>query len=451
MNDDRFDPENRVGTDYTEPAGETFHTQQPPHPPVGSSPSETDPAQCPELPPAGRPRKPGDAMKAIMLVVSVVILIIASALVFMQEPVVFQPPSGGETVGSAPEKSPGVTEDDGPQIDGVVSGVNSIPRYEAEPGLSMTLAPQPEGEPLSLTQIYAKCAPSVVAITADMTDASGYSWGTGIIMTEDGYVITNAHVLDGASAVEVTLYDDTAYEARLVGSDSQSDLAVLKLIGAEGLTPAEFGDSSTLEVGEDVVAIGNPLGEELRGTMTNGIVSAINRDISYNGHTMTLLQTNAAINEGNSGGPLINMYGQVIGVTNMKMISYYTSIEGIGFAIPSASAKTIVDQLLELGKVLGRPGIGVTITTLTQAERDQYGLPAGLYVKDINEKSDAYTQGIRIGDTITEVNGQAVYSTDQVNAVKDSLQVGDTMTVTIWRSGEELEITFRLMDMTELF
>ena len=169
----------------------------------------------------------------------------------------------------------------------------------------MTISPVPGGSELTLQEIYTKCLPSVVGIRTELS-TSQYSMGTGIIMTADGYIVTNTHVLDGGYAVTVTLSDGTEHEAKLVGADTISDLAVLK-IEVTGLSPAQFGDSSGLQVGDSVVTIGNPLGEDLRGTMTNGIISAINRDITYDGHLMTLIQTNAAINEGNSGGPLINM------------------------------------------------------------------------------------------------------------------------------------------------
>ena len=181
----------------------------------------------------------------------------------------------------------------------------------------MTLQPA-GGSALTLQSVYAKCLPSVVGIHADIS-RSEYSTGTGVVLTADGYIVTNTHVLDGAKAVTVTTSDGTEYTGKLVGADAVSDIAVLKICLL--YTSPSPRDCSSLQVGDDVVSIGNPLGEQLRWTMTNGIISAINRDMVYNGHSMTLLQTNAAINEGNSGGPLINMYGQVIGITNMKALS----------------------------------------------------------------------------------------------------------------------------------
>ena len=164
-------------------------------------------------------------------------------------------------------------------------------------------------------------------------------------MSQDGYIITNSHVIELCSRLSVVLWDDRSYSAALVGRDGQTDLAVLK-IDCDGLTPAQFGDSAGIQVGDMAVAIGNPLGDKLRGTMTDGIISAINRDVDVEGRTMTLIQTNAALNSGNSGGALINAFGQVVGITNMKMQSYTTPVEGLGFAIPTATVKTVVDALI---------------------------------------------------------------------------------------------------------
>ena len=207
-----------------------------------------------------------------------------------------------------------------------------------------------EKDALSLQEIYQKMNPSVVSIVSTLR--SGTATGTGIIMSENGYIITTHHVIEGAYQLAVLTYDDTQYTAELIGSDAISDLAVLK-IEAEGLTAAEFGDSDALRVGDSVVAIGDPLGIQLRGTMTNGIISAINRDLTVEDRKMTLIQTNAALNNGNSGGPLINCYGQVIGINTMKMSSYYSSasVEGLGFAIPVSVAKPIIDELIENGYV----------------------------------------------------------------------------------------------------
>ena len=206
------------------------------------------------------------------------------------------------------------------------------------------------------------------------------SLGTGVVMSEDGYIITNSHVIEGCGAVDVVLQDERVFQALLVGQDAQSDLAVLK-IACAGLTPAQFGDSTLLEVGDAVAAIGNPLGEELRGTMTDGIISAINRDVNVDGYTMVLLQTTAALNSGNSGGALINDRGQVVGITNLKMRAYDNTVEGLGFAIPTTTVKTVVDALIAHGRVEGRPTIGITGYTVTEELAEEYGCPRGVAVQ----------------------------------------------------------------------
>lgn len=186
-------------------------------------------------------------------------------------------------------------------------------------------------------------------------------------------------------------------------------------------------------------------------TLTNGIISAIDRDISYKGRSMVLLQTNTALNSGNSGGALFNMSGQVIGITNMKMMSSYSSIEGIGFAIPSETVKSVVSSIVEHGKVLGRPSIGITVGAVPEQARERYSMPAGVYVTDVQENSDAAAKGIQKGDVITEVNGTPVESTAEIQAIKDALKVGDTLTVKIWRSGEIIEMEIALMETNDLY
>lgn len=299
---------------------------------------------------------------------------------------------------------------------------------------------------LCLQDIYSRVIDSVVSISS-MT-SSGTSSGTGIIMSPDGYVITNHHVISGALVISVLTNDNREFEAALVGSDEMSDLAVLK-IDARGLQAAEFGDSSKLRVGDSVVAIGDPLGVQLRGTMTNGIISAINRDLTVGDRTMTLIQTNAALNNGNSGGPLINCYGQVIGINTVKMSSYYTataSVEGLGFAIPISVAKPIIDELIENGYVAGRPAIGISGDSLPSYYRTYYRLPDGVYVTSVNEGSDAKAKGIREGDIVTAINGEKICSIDELNTVKNQYAAGDEVTLTIYRSGTYYEVTVTLVD-----
>ena len=299
---------------------------------------------------------------------------------------------------------------------------------------------------LCLQDIYSRVIDSVVSISS-MT-SSGTSSGTGIIMSPDGYVITNHHVISGALVISVLTNDNREFEAALVGSDEMSDLAVLK-IDARGLQAAEFGDSSKLRVGDSVVAIGDPLGVQLRGTMTNGIISAINRDLTVGDRTMTLIQTNAALNNGNSGGPLINCYGQVIGINTVKMSSYYTAsatVEGLGFAIPISVAKPIIDELIENGYVAGRPAIGISGDSLPTYYRAYYRLPDGVYVTSVNDGSDAKAKGIREGDIVTAINGEVISSIDDLNTIKNQYAAGDEVTLTIYRSGAYYEVTVTLVD-----
>ena len=303
-----------------------------------------------------------------------------------------------------------------------------------------------EEDALCLQDIYSSVIDSVVSISS-MT-SSGTSSGTGIIMSQDGYVITNHHVITGALVISVLTNDNQEFEAALVGSDEMSDLAVLK-IDARGLQAAEFGDSSKLRVGDSVVAIGDPLGVQLRGTMTNGIISAINRDLTVGDRTMTLIQTNAALNNGNSGGPLINCYGQVIGINTVKMSSYYSAsatVEGLGFAIPISVAKPIIDELIENGYVAGRPAIGISGDSLPSYYRTYYRLPDGVYVTSVNEGSDAKAKGIREGDIVTAINGEKICSIDELNTVKNQYAAGDEVTLTIYRSGTYYEVTVTLVD-----
>ena len=251
--------------------------------------------------------------------------------------------------------------------------------------------------------------------------------GSGIVMSSDGYIITNAHVIydtesdyqmGKATSVSVVMGEnhDQEYEAEIVGYDVQTDLAVLK-IDAEGLTPAEFGNSDDLNVGELVVAIGNPLGFELYGTTTCGIVSAVNREVQLEDRTMTLIQTDAAINSGNSGGMLLNAYGQVVGINSMKMGSSYgsASVEGLGFAIPISDAKEIINSLINNGYVTGRPQLGITGVTVSESDAQRFNLPQGVYVYGVAENSAAAKAGLQQGDIITAIDGVEVTTMEELS------------------------------------
>ncbi len=326
----------------------------------------------------------------------------------------------------------------------------NIPRGQLQENDVIRLAAA-SGRELSLQELYEKCAPSIVAISGYTNGKNGYAWGTGVVLTADGLILTNTHVVEDCDRATVTLQDDRVFEASLLGADTFSDLAVLR-IQATGLKPAEFGQSGSLKVGDPVAAIGNPLGDSFRSTLTDGIVSAISRDLSYKGRTMTLLQTNTALNEGNSGGALFNMYGQVVGITNMKMMSSYSSIEGIGFAIPSATAQTVVNSLVRYGEFRGRPSIGITVGAIPPEAEERYEqLPKGLYITDVQQNSDAWAQGVRPKDILLEVNHIPVVTTNDVSEIKDQYGVGDSLHFTIWRKGEILEMDVKLMDTLDLY
>lgn len=391
-------------------------------------------------------RKPGKASWRIGgAILLVVLLIAASSLIF----------SGSNQRTEAPYISgDGMPDDWNDYLDNYYQVTESkdaeikLPRAELVPDFKVAISSD-RGKELSLQELYDQCSKSIVAIKGYQDGVDGYYWGSGIILSEDGLILTNTHVIENCDTASVTLFDNSSYDAALVGADSTSDIAVLR-IEATGLTPASFGDSAELAIGDKVAAIGNPLGETFRMTLTDGIISAIDRGISYNGHSMTLLQTNTAINEGNSGGALFNMYGQVIGVTNMKMMSSYSSIEGIGFAIPSSTIAAVADSLMQYGEVRGRTAIGVTVGAIPENVTSHYDLPTGLYVSAVEEKSDAAAKGIQQGDIITAVNGNPASATSDILTVKNTLSVGDTITFTIWRDGETFDVDVILVDENDL-
>lgn len=328
---------------------------------------------------------------------------------------------------------------------------------------------------LTTEQVVEKVLPSVVGIKSEFTMTSnnnsgyffGYSMptektsvgtGTGVVLTEDGYIVTNAHVIYDsqygaglADDISVVLEDDNTYDAEVVGYDTDCDLAVLK-IDAKGLTPAEFGSSSSLKLGETVTAIGNPLGFELRNTVTRGIVSGLDRNITINEKSMNLIQTDTAINSGNSGGPLINKYGQVIGINSSKMSSSYSgeaSIEGIGFAIPSDEVSTIVDDIMEYGYVTGKPQLGISCQDVTETVSQMYGMPIGVYIVEVTEGCAADKAGLKTGDIITEIDDVEVATSEELNAQKNKHSAGDEIEITYIRNGSEHKATVVLDEITK--
>ena len=275
----------------------------------------------------------------------------------------------------------------------------------------------------------------------------GSTTGTGVILSKEGYIVTNCHVVENSLSVTIDLTDGRSFPATVIGEDAVSDLAVLH-IDADGLIAASFGDSTALQVGDSVAAIGDPLGRHLRGTFTDGIVSAINRDVTVGGRTMTLIQTNVALNSGNSGGPLINCYGQVIGINTMKIGNFLTNadVEGIGFAIPSSTVKVIVDQLIEQGYVSGRPTLGIRGESVSLFYQRYYLMPAGIFITQLDPDSDAAKKGIQTDDILTHINNISISSMDDMNSVLYGCNVGDAVDVIIFRAGKQYRVSLTLQE-----
>lgn len=320
---------------------------------------------------------------------------------------------------------------------------------------ALTVQPKPEEERAQeypalvvkdVTGVVKKVRPSVVGVTTEsfQTYSTG-STGSGIILSGNGYIITNNHVIEGGDNVSVTLDNGETYSAALVGADAKTDIAVLK-IEAQGLQAAEFGDSDQVEAGEAAVAIGNPMG--LEGTVTAGIVSAINRNMMVNGVSMTLIQTDASINPGNSGGALINEYGQVIGVNSAKIS--VENYEGLGFAIPINQVKPVVEELIEKGYVSGRPLAGVSGRNLSAMAAAFYRLPQGVLVDQVDPNSDAALKGLAAGDILIGVDDIRVETVAQACALRDGHKAGEMMKLTFYHqaTGESREINVKLMEDT---
>lgn len=301
----------------------------------------------------------------------------------------------------------------------------------------------PQEGGLSLQAIYEKVIDAVVSISC--TYPGGGSTGSGVIVAEEGYVVTNAHVVENATGIQVLLTDGRTLEATLIGADKISDLAVLK-IQADGLVAAQLGDSSVLRVGDVVVAIGDPLGVALRGTMTDGIISAINRDVVVDGRTMNLIQTNAALNSGNSGGPLLNCYGQVIGINTMKIGDSVSAagVEGLGFAIPSTTVSHIINQLLQQGYVSGRPSLGVIGERISLVYQMYYHLPNGLHITQVEPGSAAQQAGIKTGDILLRFEGTAITGNEELENALYQHSPGDTVTLIIYRNGKQYSVSVTL-------
>ena len=323
--------------------------------------------------------------------------------------------------------------------------------YQDTNGVTTSNTSNTANSGLSIKEIAAKASPSVVEINIEgQTTGYGFFGGTyttqaagsGVIISKDGYIITNNHVVEGATSITVKTSDGTEYAATLVGTDSKSDIGVIK-VEADNLTPAAIGDSSTISVGDTAVVIGNPLGT-LGGTVTNGIISATDREISINNETMNLIQTNAAINSGNSGGGMFDANGNLIGIVNAKdsgTTSSGTTIEGLGFAIPINEAMNVAKQLIESGQVTDRPTIGVTLQTIT---KDYGNYKAGLYIADVSKGSGAEAAGLQPGDQIVGADGTEIASYTELSKILRNKHVGDILTLTIVRDGEQMDVDVTL-------
>ncbi len=307
------------------------------------------------------------------------------------------------------------------------------------------------GNGMSVTDVAAKVGPAVVGIVAQVPQTSLFGTnyatasGSGFIISEDGLVATNNHVIEGAKEITVMLSNGESKKATVVGADATSDLAVVKMESGKYYS-ASLGNSGDLRVGDQVVAIGNPLGQEFAGSVTVGYVSALNRSVSTGNKTMNLIQTDAAINEGNSGGPLVNLQGEIIGINTMKMAA--TGVEGLGFAIPMDEARPIIEDLSDYGYVKGRPVIGVSGRNITSDIAKYYGYPEGVFVEAVSEGSAAKKAGIRRGDIITHFNGERVKNMDELNTKKNKLKAGDTVSIELDRSGEIITVSLVLDEET---
>ncbi|MDO4467978.1 MAG: trypsin-like peptidase domain-containing protein [Bacillota bacterium] len=311
------------------------------------------------------------------------------------------------------------------------------------------------GQINDVSDVAAKCKPSIVEIRTESVTSGNSMFGnyvsqgagSGVIWTDNGYIVTNNHVIDGASTVSVTTADGQEFPAEIVGADSQTDLAVIKIDATE-LPVVDIGDSDALEVGDPAIAIGNPLGE-LGGTVTSGIISALDREITINNETMTLLQTDAAINPGNSGGGLFDGSGKLIGVVNAKTSS--EGIEGLGFAIPISGAIDIIDQLMTNGKVTGRPGLNVSLYDYVESgygfSMNQARYENGVYIVQIVNNGAADKAGLQKMDRIISFDGNEITSSSQVKAILRKHKIGDKVEIVINRNGEEIRTTVTLQEL----
>ena len=302
---------------------------------------------------------------------------------------------------------------------------------------------------MSPAEVYASTVNSIVSINCSAVSTNIFgqrvesaSSGSGFVITQDGYIVTNHHVISGASSVTVTMYDGTEYPATVVGSDSDYDVAVLK-IDATGLQPVTLGSSKDVNVGDTVLAIGNPLGE-LTFSMSQGIVSCCDRAINVDGTPFNMIQVDASINPGNSGGPLMNLYGEVVGIVSAKYSSYSnTTVEGIGFAIPISDVQTIITDIMENGQVTDKAYMAIKAGSMTEQMAAQYNINVtqGVFVYAVEKGGAGEKAGLQLGDVITKLNDTDITSMSDLSMAKKGFKAGDTVTLTVWRGGQEITLS----------
>ncbi len=328
------------------------------------------------------------------------------------------------------------------QIPGITSNSSQSSQSSTEDsginpnGPTISIEEQPEDGSLSAEQVYEKASPSVVGVVVYdynagiISDPS--SQGSGIIISENGYIVTNSHVVGDTKQqnIKIVLYDGTEYSGKVIGFDKRTDLAVIKA-EASGLTPASFSDSDTVKVGSWALAIGNPGGLNFASSLTRGTISAVNRSVGSSQSLVKYIQTDAAINPGNSGGALLNMYGQVIGVNSIKIA--LADFEGMGFAIPSNTVKSVVDDIIKQGYVSGRVRLGITGKMVSNYQAQIYDVPIGIIIAEIHEDSDLASQGVKVGDIITKINGVNITGFDVLYSELTKYSVGDSVKLTVYR------------------
>lgn len=413
-------------TPYQTPVQHPDYRAPQQQPPFGGAPYAQDPMGAAPQPPKKPRKKHGKAIAIGLCGVAAACLLFAGGAVIGH--VVSSGDGSAVTASAQAGDLPTVQINEAPDLD--------PDNYDVVNGLA--------GE-----EIYKKVSPSIVSVIS--TTASGTGSGSGVIMSEDGYIITNNHVVEDAQSVTVQLSDGTQYDAKIIGTDEQTDLAVIKVEPKDKLTAAEFGDSDELQPGEYAYAIGSPGGVQFANTITGGRISAINRDVTINDRVMTLIQTDASINPGNSGGALINKYGQVVGITSAKLSSSgfgEASVEGMGFAIPINTAKEVVDELISNGYVAGRPSIGISGYNVESAD----GSISGVQVQTIDSRAKAANEGLQVGDVIIAVNGTPTPTMDDINDIKEDMKAGDKLTLTVYRisTGKTINLTVTLTDAHDL-